>query len=71
MVQMAETFLVKCLKPTIDLETLDVLCLAAFNRNALKMHLERTPFTSVNTKKHKERIFNNSCGYKSRLEMTP
>ena len=31
MMQMAETFLVKCLKPTIDLETFDVLRLAVFN----------------------------------------
>ena len=66
-----ETFLVKCLKPTIHLETFDILRLAAFNGIALKMDFERTPFTSVNTRKHKERIFNNSCGYKSRLEMTP
>ena len=71
MMQMVETFLVKCLKPTIDLETFDVLHLTAFNGNALKMDFERTPFTSVNTKKYKEHIFNNSCGYKFRLEMTP
>ena len=39
MMQMAETFLVKCLEPTIDLETFDVVCLTAFNGNALKMDL--------------------------------
>ena len=43
MIQMAETFLVKCLKPTIDLEIFDVLRLAAFNGNALKMDFKRTP----------------------------
>ena len=70
MMQMAETLLVKCLKPTIDLETFDVVYLAAFNGNALKMDFERAPFTSVNTRKDKEHIFINSCGYKSHLEMT-
>ena len=53
MMQMAETFLVKCLKPTIDLETFDVLRLAAFNGNVLKMDFERTNFTSVNTRNTK------------------
>ena len=73
MMEMEETFLVKCLKPTIDQETFDILRLAAINGNTLKMDFERTPFTSVITtkKKQKEHIFNNSCGYKSRLEMTP
>ena len=66
---MAETLLVKCLKSTIDLETFDVLRLTVFNGNALKMDFERIHFTSVNTRKHKEHIFTNSCGYKSRLEM--
>ena len=54
MMQMVETFLVKCLKPTIDLETFDVLRLTVFNGNAFKMDFKRTPFTSVNTRKHKE-----------------
>ena len=69
MMQTAETFLVKCLKPTIDLDTFDVLHLTVFNGNALKMDIERTPFTSINTRKHKEHISNNSCGYKSSLEI--
>ena len=47
--QMAKTFLVRCLKPTIDLETLDIL--QYVSRSLMAMH--------------------NSCGYKSRLEMTP
>ena len=40
LMQMAETFLVRCLKPTIDLETFDFLNLAALNGNALKMDFE-------------------------------
>ena len=56
MMQMAETLLVKCLKPTIDLETFDVLHLPAFNGNALETNFERTSFTSVNTK-HTKSIF--------------
>ncbi len=43
---MAERFLVKCLKPSTDLETLfDDLRIAAFNSNALKMDFERTTCT--------------------------
>ena len=48
-----------------------LLRLIAFNGNALKMNFERIPFTSLNTRKYKEYVFNSSCGYKSRLEMTP
>ena len=69
--QMAETFLVKCLKLTIHLERFDVIHFAVFNVNALKMDFERIPFTSVNTRKHKEHSFKNSCGCKSHLEITP
>ncbi|KAI4829411.1 hypothetical protein KUCAC02_023452, partial [Chaenocephalus aceratus] len=36
-IQLAETFLVKCLKPSTDLKTFDDLQLAAFDSNALKM----------------------------------
>ena len=51
LMQMAEAFLVRCLKPTIDLETFDILRLARFNGNALKMDFERTPLPhSVNTR---------------------
>ena len=41
-VLMAETFLVKCLKPSTDLEIFDDLRFAAFNSNALKMDFEKT-----------------------------
>ena len=51
-VQMAEAFLVKCLKPSTDLQTFDDLHLAAFDSNALKMDFEKTPCTSTNTRKH-------------------
>lgn len=51
-IQMTETFLVKCLKPSTDLETFDDLCLATFNSNALKMDFERTTGTSTNAMKH-------------------
>jgi len=57
MIQMAETFLVRCLKPTTDLETFDDLRLAAFNSNALKMDFERTPCTSANARKHIQRAY--------------
>ena len=48
MMQMAENFLVRFLKPTKDLETFDNLRLAAFNSNSLKMDFETIPFTSAN-----------------------
>ena len=48
MIQMAENFLVRCLKPTTDLETFDDLHLAAFNSNSLKMNFETIPRTSAN-----------------------
>ena len=51
-VLMAEMFLVKCLKPSMDLETFDDLHLAAFNSNALKMDFEKTTCTSANARKH-------------------
>ena len=51
-IEMAETFLVKCLKPSTDLKTFDDMCLASFNSNALKMNFERTTCTSANAKKH-------------------
>ena len=52
LIQMAETFLARCLKPVTDLETFDDLCLAAFNSNALKLDLKRTVNTSANARKH-------------------
>ena len=57
MMQMAETFLVRCLKPTIDLETFDFLRLAAFNGNALKMDFERTLYLTQSTQENTKRIF--------------
>ena len=56
-IQMAETFLVKCLKPTTDLETFDDLRLAAFNSNALKLDFARTACTSTNARKHIHRAY--------------
>lgn len=54
---MAETFLVKCLKSTTDLETFNDLRLDAFNNNALKMDLERIACTSTNARKHINRSY--------------
>ena len=48
MIQMAKKFIVRCLKPTTDLETFNNLCLAAFNSNSLKMDFETIPCTSAN-----------------------
>ena len=56
-IQMAETFLIKCLKPTTDLETFDDLRLAVFNRNALKLDFERTACISTNARKHIHRAY--------------
>ena len=51
-IQMAETFLVKCLKPSTDLKTFDDLRVDGFNSNGLKLNFERTTCTSTNVKKH-------------------
>ena len=51
-IHMAETFLVKCLKPSTDMQSFDNLCLNAFDCNALKMDFEKTPCTSTNASKH-------------------
>ncbi len=56
-IQMAETFLVKCLKPSADLQTFDDLRLAAFDSNALKMDFEKTPCTSTNARTHIHRSY--------------
>ena len=56
-IQMAETFLVKCLKPSTDMQTFDDLRIAAFDSNALKMDLERTACTSTNVRKHIQRAY--------------
>ena len=54
---MVETFLVKCLKPSTDLEIFDDLRLTAFNTNALKMNFERTTCTTTNARKHIQRAY--------------
>ena len=54
---MAETFLIRCLKPVTDLEMFDDLCLTAFNDNALKLDLERTFSISANARKHIYRVY--------------
>ena len=54
---MAETFLVKSLKPSTDLETFGDLRLAAFDRSALNMDFERTTCTSTNAGKHIHRSY--------------
>ena len=51
-IQMAEAFLVKCLKPKTDLETFDDLRVTAFSSKALKMDFEKTACTSTNARKH-------------------
>jgi hypothetical protein len=51
-IQMAETFLVKCLKPSTELKTLDDLRFAAFNNNGFKVNCERATCTSTNVRKH-------------------
>ena len=53
--QRAENYLVRCLKPTKDLETFDDLRLAAFNSNSLKMDFEKIPCMSANARKHIQR----------------
>lgn len=56
-IDMAETFLVKCLRPSTDLETFDDLRLAAFNNSVLKMDFEKIPCTSTNIRKHIQRAY--------------
>ena len=48
--QMAELFLVKCLKSSTQLETFNELRLAAFDTNSLKFDYEKTACTSSNAK---------------------
>ena len=57
MMQMTETFLVKCLKLTIDLETFNILW------QCPQKGFWANPFSSVNARKHKQHILNNTCGY--------
>ena len=52
---MAETFLVKRLKQTTNVETFDDLHVASFSSNALKVDFEKTACTSVNARKHVQR----------------
>ena len=61
---MAETFLVKCLKPTTDMEMLDDLP----SRWTLKIPLAPQP---IQENTPKELITNSSSGFKPHLEMPP
>lgn len=56
-VQMAEMFLVKCLKPSTELESFNELRVDALSSNAMKMDFEKTPCTSVNARKHIQRAY--------------
>ena len=67
---MAETFLVKCMKPSTDQEIFDDLCLTAFNSNTLKMDFEKQlALQLMQGNISRECITNNSCGSKPHLEM--
>ena len=44
-IQLAETFFVKCLKPSIQFETFDELRIDTFDNNALKIDFEKTACT--------------------------
>ena len=44
---MAETFLVKCLKPSSFLQTFDELRIDTFDNNALKLDFEKTACTNI------------------------
>ena len=69
-VQMAETFLVKCLKPTTDLKTFDDLRLTAFNSNALKMtSKELLALQPMQGNIFKGVTIRSSCGSKRHSEM--
>jgi len=64
-VQIAELFLIQCLKPSTELDTFNDLRVDAFNRNALKLDFEEknnkkkqaNPRTSVNVYKHIQRAY--------------
>ena len=56
-IEMAELFLVKCLKPSTELETFDELRLAAFDSNSLNLDFEKTVCTSTNARKHIQRSY--------------
>lgn len=52
---MEEIFLVRCLKPSVDMETFDDLPIDAFDSNVLKMDFERTACNSAYATKHIQR----------------
>ena len=56
-IELAELFLVKCLKLSTDFETFDELRLAGFDSNALKLDFEKTACTSANARKHIQRSY--------------
>ena len=55
--QMAELFLVKCLKSSADLETFNALRVGSFDKNSLKFDSEKTACTSSNARKHIRRSY--------------
>ena len=56
-IQLAETFLVKCLKPSTQFETFDELRIDTFDNNALKIDFEKTACTSTNIRMHIRRSY--------------
>ncbi len=72
-IQMAETFLVKCLKPKMDQETFDELRVAAFSSNALKLDFEKKLLVPQPMPQNIscEPTTNCSCGSKHHLGMPP
>jgi len=62
-VQMAETFLVRCLKPSTYHKTFDDLQLAAFNTNALILILRKhLALQKMQENTSRDPITNSSCG---------
>lgn len=55
--QMAELFLVKCLKSSTELETFNELRVASFDTNSLKFDYEKTACTSSNARMHIRRSY--------------
>ena len=70
-IQIAETFLVKCLKSSTNLETFDDLRLSEFENNSLKMDLEKAPCTSTHAKKHIQRSYYQAPFRDATLIMNP
>ena len=56
-IKLAETFLVKCLKPSSFWQTFDELRIDTFDNNALKLDFEKTACTSTNLRLHIKRSY--------------